>query len=154
MLKQEKGYGCGLYAVANALNLDGFVTEERLESSKNGVSTRMLSKWLEEDGHNFYIGELYYNLLGKRMPDSAMHYIPIKTGIVFPVMINVRRSKEGRNHLVGGRINVEGDLYLYDRLEKEVIKTTMRKVNKRYPYVFGLFCFLSFDCSKFITYEV
>jgi hypothetical protein len=98
----------------------------------------MLSKWLEEDGHNFYIGELYYNHLGKRLPDSAMHYVPI----------------EGRNHLVGGRINVEGDLYLYDSLEKEVIKTTMRKMNKRYPYVFGLFCFLSFDCSKFITYEV
>lgn len=78
MLIQNQPYGCGLYAVANALNLDGFVTEERLESSKNGVSTRMLSKWLEEDGHNFYIGELYYNLLGKRMPDSAMHYIPIK----------------------------------------------------------------------------
>ena len=34
--KQKQPYGCGLYAVANACNLDNFITEERLEKSKNG----------------------------------------------------------------------------------------------------------------------
>lgn len=33
---QKTPYGCGMYAVANALNLPNFVTEERLEKSKNG----------------------------------------------------------------------------------------------------------------------
>jgi len=34
--KQKQPYGCGLYAVANACNLDNFITDERLEKSKNG----------------------------------------------------------------------------------------------------------------------
>ncbi len=34
--KQNQPYGCGLCAVANACNLDNFITEERLEKSKTG----------------------------------------------------------------------------------------------------------------------
>lgn len=34
--KQKQPYGCGLYAVANACNLDNFITPERLEKSKSG----------------------------------------------------------------------------------------------------------------------
>lgn len=39
MLKQEKGYGCGLYAVANVLDLKDFITPQRLEKSKKGVGS-------------------------------------------------------------------------------------------------------------------
>jgi len=41
MLKQEKGYGCGLYAVANVLDLKDFITPQRLEKSKKG------KRWME-----------------------------------------------------------------------------------------------------------
>lgn len=48
MLKQEKGYGCGLYAVANVLDLKDFITPQRLEKSKKGVTRFELSKYLQE----------------------------------------------------------------------------------------------------------
>ena len=46
--KQKQPYGCGLYAVANACDLDNFITDERLEKSKNGNVIGQLSKWMQE----------------------------------------------------------------------------------------------------------
>ena len=42
--KQKQPYGCGLYAVANACNLDNFITDERLEKSKNWKCNRATFK--------------------------------------------------------------------------------------------------------------
>lgn len=53
--KQNQPYGCGLYAVANACNLDNFITEERLEKSKTGNVIGQLSKWMQDDGHPFIL---------------------------------------------------------------------------------------------------
>lgn len=140
--KQTKPYGCGLYSVANALNLDNFITEERLEISKKGNNIGQLSKWLQDDGHNFYIEILYYNHTGKKLPNSALGYIPKGDSVVLlPIMINVRFSENGLNHMVGGKIDKEGNLYLYDSLKQDMIKTTLKKVNKMYHHVYGLFIF-------------
>ena len=45
--KQDNPWGCGMYAVANACKLDNFVTDSRLQESKeHGNRIGQLSKWL------------------------------------------------------------------------------------------------------------
>jgi hypothetical protein len=149
--KQKQPYGCGLYAVANACNLDSFITPERLEKSKTGNVIGQLSKWMQEDGHPFYIDALYYNHLGKKLPTSALHYIPNGEGITFlPVLINVRYRENGLNHLIGGKIDKEGTLYLYDSLKEDIIETTLKKVNRMYHHVYGLFIFMGVDNGDYV----
>jgi len=149
--KQKQGYGCGLYAVANACNLDEFITEERLEKSKAGNVIGQLSKCMQEDGLPYYIDTLYYNHVGKKLPASALCYTPNGEGINFlPVLLNVRYSDEGKNHLVGGKISKEGVLYLYDSLKEEMIETTLAKANRMYHNVYGLFLFMSVDTGDYV----
>lgn len=149
--KQKQPWGCGLYAVANACNLDNFITEERLEKSKKGNVIGQLSKWMQDDGHPFYIDTLYYNHVGKKLPKSALEYIPSGDGINFlPILINVRFSDEGKNHLVGGKIDKFGKLYLYDSLNEEIIETTLKQVNKTYHNVYGLFIFMGIEDGAYV----
>lgn len=151
MLKQKQPYGCGLYAVANACNLKDFVTDERLEKSKGGNVIGQLSKWLQDDGVPIYIDTLYYNHLGKKLPDSATHYVPMGEDCNFlPVLLNVRFSDNGKNHLVGGKIHKYGTLYLYDSLAESMIETTLRKINKLYHHVYGLFIFMSVEDGSYV----
>lgn len=151
MRKQKQPYGCGLYAVANACNLDNFITEERLEKSKNGNVIGQLSKWMQDDGKPFYIDTLYYNHSGKKLPKSALGYKPEGEGITFlPVLINVRFSDEGKNHLIGGKISKDGTFYLYDSLKEDIIETTLSKVNRMYHHVYGLHLFMGVDDGSYV----
>ena len=154
--KQKKSYGCGLYAIANACNLDNFITEERLEQSKGGNNIGQLSKWLQEDGLSFYIDLLYYNHLGKKLPRTALNYKPEGDNVIsWPILLSVRSCESCKNHLIGGRIDKEGILYLYDSLKDDVIETTLAKVNKMYHNVYGLYLFLTIDGGNniFLTNE-
>jgi len=149
--KQKQPYGCGLYAVANACNLDEFITEERLEKSKTGNVIGQLSKWMQEDGLPYYIDTLYYNHVGKKLPTSALGYHPTGDTVnLLPVLINVRYSENGKNHLIGGRIDKERNLYLYDSLKEEMITTTLGKVNRMYHNVYGLFIFMSVENGDYV----
>jgi hypothetical protein len=149
--KQKQPYGCGLYAVANACNLDNFITDERLEKSKNGNVIGQLSKWMQDDGHQFYIDSLYYNHAGKKLPTSALDYKPVGEGLDFlPVLINIQYSEEGKRHLVGGKIDKDKNLYLYDSLAEEMEVTTLGKVNRKYHRVFGLFLFMCVETGDYV----
>ena len=150
MRKQTTGYGCGLYAVANAANLDKFITDKRLELSKGGNNIGHLSKWLQEDGLEIYIEVLYYNHLGKKLPKSATGYIPTGEGVTYlPILIHVRQHKDGKSHLVGGKIAKDGTLYLYDSLCHDIIETKLSKVNSMYAEVCGVFVFNALDGSNY-----
>jgi len=151
MRKQKNNYGCGLYAVANACNLDNFITPLRLEKSKKGNVIGQLSKWMQEDGLPYYIDTLYYNHIGKKLPSSALGYKPNGDGIDFlPVLLNVRYSEKSKNHLIGGKISKDGVLYLYDSLKDEMIETTLAKTNKMYYNVYGLFIFMSVESGDYV----
>lgn len=140
--KQKQAHGCGLYAVAHAANFENFITDERMGLSRGGNTIGQLSKWIQEDGHGMYIETLYYNHVGKKLPVSALRYTPNGEGVsLLPVLINVRYSEEGKNHLIGGKIDKLGTLYLYDSLKENVIQTTLSKVNRMYHHVYGLFIF-------------
>lgn len=148
--KQSNPWGCGLYAVANACNLNDFITEERLELSKSGNRIGQLSQWLKDDGHQFYIDVLYYNHLGKKLPRTSLYYRPLGDEIYFlPILINVRFSDDGKNHMVGGKISKDGTLYLYDSLQDEIVKTSLQKLNMRYHNVFGLFVFVGLENGNY-----
>jgi hypothetical protein len=149
--KQKEAYGCGLYAVANACNLNDFVTDDRLEKSKAGLLIGQLSKWMQDDGKAIYIDTLYYNHAGKKLPYSALHYKPVGENVLFlPILINVRFSDAGKNHLIGGKIDKEGKLYLYDSLKDDVVETTLSKVNTMYHNVYGLFVFMCLETGGYV----
>ena len=149
--KQKQPYGCGLYAVANACNLDNFITEERLQKSKKGNVIGQLSRWMQEDGMDFYIDTLYYDHVGKKLPETALNYVPIGDNIIFlPILINVRYSENGINHLIGGKIAKNGTLYLYDSLKENMIETTLREVNEMYHHVYGLFLFMGIEDGSYV----
>lgn len=151
MIKQNQPYGCGLYAVANACNLPNFITEERLEISKKGNNIGQLSKWLQEDAIPYYIEVLFYDHVGVKLPESALEYHPSgETVTLLPILLNVRYSKDGKNHLIGGKIDKDKNLYLYDSLKEEMQTTTLKEVNTMYEYVYGLFVFGSLNDEGYV----
>lgn len=154
MRKQAGPYGCGLYAVANALNLDNFITEERLNFSKDhGNTIGQLSKWLQEDGNDFAIDVLYYNHVGEKLPEEALSYTP-ESNDYLPVLINVQYSEKGKRHLVGGLIDNKGVLILIDSLSSDIEVTTMKEVNEKYKRVFGLFIFMDAMTGDYVFFNV
>lgn len=150
MLRQENGYGCGMYAVANATNRPDFVTPDRLEQSKGGNNMGQLAKWMQDDGFPFYIDVLYYDHLGQKLPQSALGYHPMGESVMLlPVLIEVQLSDGGKSHMVAGKITKDGVLHLYDSLKSEVIETTLAGVNEMYHRVHGLFVFAGIETGDY-----
>ena len=148
--KQTGPYGCGLYAIANLFHLDGFITEERIEKSKKGLVIGQLSKWLQDDGYNFYIDNWYYNHNGGKLPKKFFKYLPEENS--FPVMFNVR-SKKGLNHIVAGRLYSNGNLEVADSSKPEIIYLKeFSEINNLYENVYGFFCFIDLDNTQYIQY--
>lgn len=152
MLKQKNPYGCGLYAVANACNLPEFITPERLEISEAGNVIGQLSKWLQDDGHPLYIEVLYYDHLGTTLPESALHYVPEGPEDVqfLPILMNVRLVKNGKNHMIGGRIDRKGTLFIFDSLKEGILETKLKYINALYEEVYGLFIFAGVDNGDYV----
>lgn len=148
--KQKENYGCGLYAIANLFHLDDYITKERLEKSKKGLVVGQLSRWLQDDGYNFYIDNWYYNHSGGKLPKKFFKYLPLEKS--FPVMFNVR-SKKGLNHIIAGRLYADGRLELADSLKSEIIYLdNFSKINSLYESVYGFFCFIDLDTTTYIEY--
>tara|TARA_Y100000034_G_scaffold29728_1_gene36189 strand:+ start:60287 stop:60769 length:483 start_codon:yes stop_codon:yes gene_type:complete len=153
MLKQNNAYGCGLYAVANALDLPELVTPERLEASKDGNTIGQLSRWLQDSGHDYYIEVLYYDDTVDRLPDNHTKYRPYfedGSEAILPILLRVQFSEEGKGHLIAGNIYPDGKLLIYDSLEDEIEETTLEKINDRYPLVFGLYVFRDLIIDSYI----
>lgn len=150
MNKQENPWGCGVYAIANACNLPTYITDARIEASKNGNNLGQLSKWLQEDGQPMFIEALYYNHSGKKLPVSATGYKPMGDVYFLPVLINVRFSDGGLNHLIGGKIDKSGVLYLYDSLKETMIETSLSKINSLYHNVYGLYVISAIEDGSYV----
>ncbi len=160
MLKQTTPSGCGLYAVANALNMPDFITTERLEESKKGNNIGQLSRWLDEDawlydGFQYYIDAIYYNHFGQSLASSCFRLRPKRIDpnadqLLLPILLLVRFSENGKNHMIGGHINEAGILTLFDSLKQEPEKTTLAKVNRTYYHVYGLFIFHHYSDGSYL----
>jgi hypothetical protein len=142
MQKQSDNYGCGLYAVANALALDNFVTSERLELSKEGDVIGRLSKYLQDDGHDACIDVIYYDHVGHSIPTRYFDY-SVEKCIASPFLFNVKLSEKGRRHLIAGHLFPDGRLVVCDSLREEPFTTTLSELHRHYNAVFGFFVFMN-----------
>lgn len=154
MIKQKTPYGCGLIAVANALNLPDFVSDHRMELSElYGNTIGQLSMWLQDAGHNYAIDAFYYDHEGSELPDHILAYKPADRETLLPILLNVQFSEEGKRHLVAGHIDHLGAVYLQDSLADEPQLTTLAKINKNYCKVFGLFVFMDALTGDYVFYK-
>ena len=148
--KQTDKFGCGLYAIANLFHLDNYITDERLEISKKGLVIGQLSKWLQDDGNNFYVDNWYYNHEGGKIPKKFFKYLPAENS--FPVMFNVRSNK-GLNHIVAGRLYSDGKLEIADSMKNDIIYlNNFSEINNLYDNVYGFFCFIDLENTNYIQY--
>ena len=88
--KQNEKYGCGVYAIANILQDESFITETRLLESKNGNHNGQLNKWLLEHGLEMYLDPFHFNHTGKRLPKSITSLKPFGDNVILidPTEIN------------------------------------------------------------------
>lgn len=152
MIKQETGYGCGLYAIANACHLHKFITDKRLELSKeNGNTIGQLSKWLQDDGNPFYVEVLYYNHEGKNIPNYFNSYRPVSEKYsLLPVLFNVQSCEKCKRHMIGAWLYPDGRLKVFDSLKDEPFETRLYKLNQMYEYVFGFFILASVETGDYV----
>ena len=153
MFKQTTNFGCGVYAVANACNLPKFITDERLEKSRSGNNVGQLSRWLQDDGLEIYIGYLYCHASGKHLPLSVCSYRPFGNLSYIPILLQIQQAEKSKNHIIGGKLGKDGILYLYDSLKDDEIETTLAKVNKMYHCVYGLNVFVSYENHSYAIIE-
>lgn len=151
MIRQTTGYGCGMYAVANALNLPHFVNSDRLEASKQGNSISQLTKWLLEDWHPFGLDVLFYDHFGNKLPDEHLHTRTDTEGAELPILLQVKSTNDIA-HMVGGRLYHDGRLLLMDSLQKFPHLTTLQEVNEKlYKEVNGIFAFTYWDNGQWVV---
>lgn len=142
IFKQENGYGCGLYALANIFNDESIITATRLIDSKNGNNTGQLNKWLNELGKELFIDPLYFNAMGKKFPKWVCDLRPKGDDVIsIPVMIDVQFNKDGKTHFIAAEIFKNGELYVMDSLKDESYITTLHEFNKSFYRVFGIWYF-------------
>jgi Ulp1 family protease len=145
---QKNGYGCGLYAVANALKLENFVTEERLEQSKNGIGNGKLNQYLLEDGKNIFIDVLYCDTQVNSLPENWCSLYSEDIDKQLPILIQCVIN--GRFHLMGAILtNEEGKITLFDSLNTEPIVCTLSDINKMYDKVHALYSFNYIDTTEY-----
>lgn len=149
MIKQKTPYGCGMYAVANSLNLESFCSEERLEKSKGGNTIGQLSKWLLEDDLNINIDALFYDHHGSKIPEHFYGYT-VSEAEALPLLFNVRYCEDGKNHLVAGRLMKTGELLIFDSLKEEPIISTIEGINSIYHQVYGMHLFMDSTTGNYI----
>lgn len=140
--KQTTPYGCGMYAVAHACNLDNFVTEKRLEESKAfGNLTCQLDKWMKEDDIKLYMQPLFYDGKAKDIP-KHWHDLKIEGEVIaMPLVFCVTLSEGGLSHMIGAHLDKNGILYVYDSLKSDVYESTIDRLNESYHHIFGMFVF-------------
>lgn len=137
--KQENGYGCGLYALANALIKESIITPTRLIESKTGNNLGQLNKWLLEDGYDLFLEPLYFSATENRLPQSICDLKPQGEGVLaIPVFIDVQITETSKMHFVAAEITKDGRLLVVDSLKDEPELTTLADYQEKFHRVFGL----------------
>lgn len=146
--RQHEPYGCGLFSVANALNLDSYVTKKRLSISQKGNNIGQLTKWLIEDGYDIGINVFYYNHFVDKLPKDFLNFSTNREGALLPVLIEVMYKEKGKNHLIAGLIDSENNITIMDSLKDAAIKIPLPELNNQYCKVFGLYAFCYMENNR------
>jgi len=141
-IQQKQPYGCGVYAVANSLFIPSFITEERIEASKNGNALYQLNEWLKEDGIPFRI-DVYFFDMGNTYPLRILNVFDteIEDDTIYCATLQTKQSKDSKWHMVAAEINKYGNLLIKDSYKKEYISCSLNNVLDHYYQVSGLFLF-------------
>ena len=139
--KQHNPYGCGIYAVANALDFSTYITEARLEQSKSGGTIQQLNNWLDEDGHNFHIDTIYYDC-NNLLPDN-WDVIPLGESDCLPILLKIQGKS--LDHMISVHVFNNGELYIHDSLKQQVLKTNWTNLKGFYKEIRGVYAFKSND---------
>jgi hypothetical protein len=141
-VQQQQPYGCGVYAVANSLFIPSFITEERIEASKNGNAMFQLNEWLKEDGIKFRVESYFFDmentdpLRPSKVIDSEQD-----DENIYCALIQVKQSKESKWHIVAAEITSKGLLIIKDSCKQEYISCFWTNILDHYYQVVGLFLF-------------
>jgi len=154
MLKQEFGYGCGLISVANALSMNEFVTEARIEASKDGNNIMQLNKWLLDDGKDFQIQVLYFrNEVQFKTPKLKINFDSCPNIRYYPILITVKIPRCPKNHMIALHYNADETISVLDSCEKDAVTfQAWDDFRNKYPRILSLEVFKNFD-NKEIYYS-
>ena len=152
MVKQHTYWGCGLYAVTNALDMPDFVTDKRLEISKpRGNNITQLTKWLNEDGYDWFILAEYvtgrYFKMPKLYPSSY-----IDEGTYAPYIIQYPIDKN-RHHMIAVRGHADR-LQVFDSCTDEAVYFDLAGFREQYPKIAAVYAFVDCETFKKVTVNI
>lgn len=141
-VQQQQPYGCGVYAVANSLFIPSFITEERIEASKNGNTLYQLNEWLKEDDVPFRI-DVYFFDMGNDDPLRILNVFDTEQedDTTYCATLQTKQSKDSKWHMVAAEIKKDGTLLIKDSYKEQDISCNLNNVLDHYYQVSGLFLF-------------
>ena len=147
LLKQEYGYGCGLYSVANALCMSEFITPERLEDSKGGNKFMQLNKWLLDDKNGFQIFPLYYkNGVEFMTPNLKLDVKKCPNIEYYPILITYDIKDCPMNHMIALHYCADKSVTVLDSCFDELVfYDSWKDFRKVYPRIISLEIFMNFN---------
>lgn len=148
--KQTFPFGCGLYAVANALDLSNFITEERLEISKKGINNGQLSNFLQEDGNDLFIDVLYCDTFQNRLPNEWCDLTISGDNDYMPLLIQCEVNE--KYHLIAAKLFQDKEVEIIDSLKHERLKCSLSDINKMYERVVGLYSFNHLETCDYVFF--
>ena len=148
--RQSFPFGCGLYAVANALELNDFVTDDRLEISKKGVNNGQLSNYLQEDGNDLFIDVLYCDTFQSRIPNDWTDLVISGENEYMPLLIQCELNE--KYHLISAKLFQDKSIEIADSLKNEVFKCSLSDINKMYEKVVGLYSFNHLETGEYVFF--
>ena len=112
--KQEHGYCCGIYSIANALQNDKIINEENILLSKNGNNQLQLNKMLIDLGYDWGLSYISYN------NEKIIEIFDLepkfeKDTLWIPFFIVIQSTMD-KNHMIGCRYMKDGSIIVHDSL--------------------------------------
>ena len=154
MLKQEKAYGCGVFAIANACNLPIFITEERLEISKNGNNIGQLSKWLQQHGYDWFLDPIFFTHEENHgSPEvikqlSVSKHVNDQTVLAFPLLLSLKKTENSLTHMIAIDLIPTGDLMIFDSLKEKEYFSTFETIWKENYSIYAVYMIADINTNK------
>lgn len=140
--QQKEGYGCGVYSVANSLLIPNFITQERVIESNTGNSVHQLNKWLEEDGIDWRVDVLYFDMENHKSENiNGINWEKQEAKEPLIAMFQVKTEEKSRWHLVSAIIYTKEKVVITDSLKTKKIKCKFDTISDHYFQVSGMFLF-------------
>lgn len=148
MYLQTTKHGCGLYALANALQLKEDFIKKYLSASVSGLTIGQLNIYLFNEGLDIFMQPLYYDSSGFMLPKNQNY----DSEVTMPLIICVTRKESQIGHFIGAHLK-KGVLTVFDSLEHCETYTTLSDLNIEYGSVYGVFALCGLIGGEYCTFE-